>query len=446
MTPTRSTLVLAAALALSVGMARAQMLIDLVDISLGVGEQAPSGFAGVGARGMGMGGAQIAAANDGGALFWNPALLTRVRRMELMGGLGHYRSAPSATLGVLDPVSASTSASFTRLNSAVITAPYPAYRGGLTFAIGATRPIDYTYQSHREGTWSISGTPYRSDDLVSQDGGLVQYSMGMGVEISSSVALGATASWYSGSLSVRRALTLVEQGAASLPDSLYGVYRQNSDITGFSLTLGMSAQLPHSIHLGVVAKPPTTYRHDWAWGTAFEEAIGNSVNYYDFEQGFAPDYEIEGPWQLGVGVAWITYAVTVSGDVWLADWSQASFHGGEPYGGAGGISEDTYFRDYYDSPIRWHVGLEALLPWIATVARVGYYSNPDPFAGPVLSTGEAVTYTERAGYFTAGLGWLIDDTVTVDLAYTSGGDEYRAGTLTETRNSDHVFLTVGFRL
>ena len=46
-------------------------------------------FAGV--RAAGMGGAQLAAADDGSALWYNPALLTRIRRLELSGSLNYQR-------------------------------------------------------------------------------------------------------------------------------------------------------------------------------------------------------------------------------------------------------------------------------------------------------------------------------------------------------------------
>ncbi len=419
--------------------ASAQQILDIRDFRMDLGFQITGGFVGVGAREMGMGGAALAGVSDGSALYWNPAALTRVRRMELLAGLSRAGSSPTTTMGLAHPVDASASAAFTRLNAAVITAPYPAYRGGLTFAIGYDRPGDYTYRSEQRGPFSRNGADYDQVDDVRQEGGLSQLSIGFGVEISQQVAVGLSSTWYRGDLSVRRELTLAPTDGGG---QLYGVFRQNSDISGYMVTAGTTAQLPHGLVLGLAATPPVTYTVDGTFGDAYNDFPEEEEGQYR--------YKVEGPWVLGTGLAWTTYALTIATDIWFVDWSQATFKESPFAAGSeaspGTPNADTYFRDYYDSPIRWHVGLEALLPWIATVARVGYYSNPDPFAGPVLSTGEAVTYTERAGYFTAGLGWLIDDTVTVDLAYTTGGDEYRAGTLTETRNSDSAFLTVGFRL
>lgn len=419
-------------------------LPDIRDISLGIGEYVPTGFTGIGARSMGMGGVSLATVNDGSALFWNPAALTNVRRVELMGGLGHMKSSPSTSVVPGTPRASHGSLSFTRLNTAILTAPYPVYRGGLTFALGASRPVDYTYRSQREGTESIRGTDYHQEDIIRRDGGISEYAIGMGVEVSPNVALGFAAHWLSGGVNIRRDLTLQQLGS-SMPDSLYGLYREDTDITGFAFTVSTSARLPLGIKLGVSARPPVTYKVDGTWGDAYEEAVGTQIYTYNYRE--SPlKYDIKGPWKLGVGMSWVTYAFTAGADVWFEDWTQASFSGGSPYENISGVNTDTFFEDRYSSKLRVHLGVEALIPWIHTVARVGYYRNPDQFTGPVLATGEPVRYDSEADFFTFGLGWLIDDTVTLDVAYVVGGDTYRTGSLTEKRASSHVFATVAFRM
>ena len=46
---------------------------------------------GVGARAMGMGGAFVSVANDFTALYWNPAGLAQIERMEFFGALSHEK-------------------------------------------------------------------------------------------------------------------------------------------------------------------------------------------------------------------------------------------------------------------------------------------------------------------------------------------------------------------
>ena len=104
MARTRLVIRLATVLGLAAGGSRAQglqpRLQSIKDISVGVGEQIPNGFVGAGARAMGMGGVQVAGAMDGTALYWNPAALARVRRVEILGGLAYAQPHASADVGI----------------------------------------------------------------------------------------------------------------------------------------------------------------------------------------------------------------------------------------------------------------------------------------------------------------------------------------------------------
>jgi long-subunit fatty acid transport protein len=420
------------------------LLLDILDINLGLGEQIAGGFVGVGARAMGMGGAHVAAVNDGSALFWNPAALTRVRRTEFLGGLAQLKSSPTTTVDAGTQRTSDVSSSFTRLNSVVIAAPYPVYRGGMTFAFGATRPDDYAYRSLREGRIPFNGKQYDLDDSIRKEGGIRQYAIGMGLEVSPSVSVGGSFVWYRGTVDIRRDITFDEVTTSILPDELEGLYKENTTIAGFMTTLGATAQLPHDLTIGLVATPPVTYRIEGTWAQKYEEAIGEYVDDYPYKQ-YSTEYAIKAPWRIGTGFSWSTYALSISGDVWYQDWTQARYTDGSPFDEVAEINEDSYFEDRYDSVVRWHVGMEALIPWIGTMARAGYYSDPDPFSGPALESGEDVVYNNSAGFVTLGLGWLIDDTVALDLAYITGGDEVSNWFVREERSTSRLISTIAFR-
>ena len=428
----------------------AQVLLDLKNINVGVGEEIPSGFTGVGARAMGMGGAHVAAANDGSALFWNPAALTRIRRVELLGALGHLRPRSSADLGLPAPRTATAGATATRLNAAIFTAPYPTYRGGMSFAIGVARPVDYGYHSLREGVeWLTSAAggaaePYAVADEITVEGSLPQYAMGLAVEVSPTVSLGMSVVWHRGDSDVRREVTLVEQTDAPLPDSLVGLYRQRTDIRGVGVSLGTTVRLPLGISMGAVALPPVKYSLKGKWGDSYDEAIGESVYYFDYQE--RPlEYRITSPWQIGLGLSWASYAFTLAADAWYTDWSQGRY-GGDPYGGAAGINTHRYFVDRYRQTFRWHIGGEALVPFIRTYLRAGYYHDPDPFRGPAPGTRHGVAYVNSGNYYTLGAGWLVDEVLTADVTLIFGGDKYSAGALTEERTARRALFTVAFRL
>ena len=88
-------LILTTALLLGfVSTSSAQQLLDPFDVY----ESATENQFLPGGRAAGMGGAQIAAGDDGSALWYNPALLTRIRNTELSGTLSHQRLTNSTTL------------------------------------------------------------------------------------------------------------------------------------------------------------------------------------------------------------------------------------------------------------------------------------------------------------------------------------------------------------
>ena len=421
----------------------APVLPTIRDISMGVGEQIPTGFAGVGARGMGMGGAQLAGVQDGTALFWNPAALTNVRRMELLGGLAQLQPSSEAEVGTMMTSRRTASAAFTTLNAAILTMPYPTYRGALTFAVGATRPWDYGYRALREGYATYGSKNYTLSDEVRQEGGLRVYSLGMGLDVSQEVAIGISANWHRGSVDIRRDMQLLET-TSYLPDSLVGMYKQSNDISGFGVTVGTTVRLPLGLSLAAVATPPITYEHDGYWGDEYDEAIGTSLTSYYYQENKLK-YKLKTPWQLGVGLSWTTYALTLAADVWYADWRQAEYDGA-PYDASADVNPDRFFEDRYQSQVRVHLGGEFLVPVVDTYARFGYYHDADPFDGPLMDSGEALRYPTKGHFFTVGLGRLFGQVMAVDVAYVYGGDEYTAGAVKEERNASRVFATLAYRL
>ena len=95
---------------------------------------------GVGSRAIGMGGAYVGVADDYSAIFWNPAGLGQLRRMEFNVGFSHNSAENSAQyLGN----SLDNDRSFTRLNSIGFVFPVPTYRGSLVFGIGYNKYRDF---------------------------------------------------------------------------------------------------------------------------------------------------------------------------------------------------------------------------------------------------------------------------------------------------------------
>ena len=180
--------------------------ISLAEYIEQVEEITAGNFFGYGARQMAMGGAGIMAI-DGAALFYNPANLARIPRIEFNFGLSSqryrdrssvqsirrevdYRGANtqsnigSARFQGFQPISSSTENSKinTRLNSAIITVPYPTYRGSMVIGVGMTRGINFDRLfrlSHLDT--SMAGDITALGDEF-QSGALTQWGAGIGLD------------------------------------------------------------------------------------------------------------------------------------------------------------------------------------------------------------------------------------------------------------------------
>jgi hypothetical protein len=103
---------------------------------------------GVGARAMGMGQAHVAVCDDVSAVYYNPAALAHVRRIEVSAGFSHlsdewqtdfYGTRTTSQLGS------------TKLSSLALAYPFPAYRGSLVFGVAYNRTKNLDSDYMREG-------------------------------------------------------------------------------------------------------------------------------------------------------------------------------------------------------------------------------------------------------------------------------------------------------
>ena len=127
-----------------------------------IAEISAGNFFGIGARGLGMGGAQIAAGMDGTALVYNPALLARIRRIEILTGMSHDRLSNDEnsypTWSTPDRTFDGKSKSFTRLNALDVSIPVPTYRGSAVVGFGINRVMSFDHVFQFGHDWSVIDT------------------------------------------------------------------------------------------------------------------------------------------------------------------------------------------------------------------------------------------------------------------------------------------------
>jgi len=345
-----------------------------------------------GVRAAGMGGAQIAAGDDGSAVWYNPALLTRIRRLEFSGALSHQRFFNQTDLGNYEV--SDFQMNNTRLSGLWAVMPVPVEQGGLSlaFAAGRIKSFDRLFRYESEEGWYQSpfgdGLGGGEDDL----GGLWVYSAGGGLELSRYTAIGLALEVYSGSDNY----TLLEDQIEGALESSYR-FELKDAYSGYSAKLGLAYSANSAVHLGATVRFPTPLTVEQ---TGLDSYTENGETSTDILRG---EYKYVMPFSFGAGGLVAIRNLLIAGDINYADFTQIEYKRGVDLPIANG-SVKNYYRDV----LSYNLGAEYLVPRWGLTLRAGYARDPIPYLGYPI--------TEDLDIFTAGFGYLLDKTLKLDVA------------------------------
>lgn len=380
---------------------------------------------GIGARAMGMGGAAIAVSEDFSALYWNPAGLAQVRRIEVSGGLSHQRFTSKTTFFGNKTRDRENN---TRLNAIGMVFPMPTYRGSLVFALGTGRVENFDVLFVQRGY--SRQNDWLEDGEEIQSGGLYSWSLGGAVDVSPTLSLGATINLLDGDYHYDWDAYFADtQNIYNDPtpprsdyDTTYIHDTSSADFDGLSLKLGGLLRLSRFVKAGMTITSPVTY-------DISGDAIERTWDVYDdgdvdqYLDSFYFKNEISTPWEFGFGVAWSVPTFLLAGDLRYADWSQMKFND-EPL-------------DDYQEALSLSIGGEYILPMGGTKIRAGFSSEPMAYAAPEI--------VEDRRYFTLGAGFLVGQVMTLDLAWVRGSWKTSQESLTEKDEVTRLFLSAAYR-
>jgi len=425
---------------------------------------------GVGARQMAMGGAGMMSI-DGAALYYNPANLARIPRIEFMVGLSNQKYKDNSSLRPLRkmidanqiipddniysgrfagykslPSGIEDNRSNTRLNSAIITVPYPTYRGSLVIGFGVARTADFDRVfsfSHRDTSLDL-GAP---GDIVAagsefQSGGLYQWSFGVGMDLSPRLSFGGSISLYTGKHEYDFDYDLDSLNIFAYHSEQY----IEDSYLGYGAKVGLAMQVNRYFGFGLTLQSPVFFSVD---EDVYDYYSYTETAYFEEdEDAYAVEYDVKHPFVISAGmqVSRIGNATFVL-DFDYTDWSQLS------YGDNVAMeAENNNIKDYYRDVLRYRAGMEYIIPAWGMSLRGGLFNDPLPIV-------EQFKNDNRNGY-TLGIGVLIDQVVTIDIAYVHGaygrnsdffyGMDDLAGTdhylvIDEDITYDRIFLTSAYR-
>jgi long-subunit fatty acid transport protein len=383
---------------------------------------------GFGARALGMGGAYVGVADDYSAIYWNPAGLAQMRKMEFWLELSNLNYGNQVEFqGNLRDVSTHA----TKFNSIGFTFPVPTYRGSLVFALGYQRLKDFEYQNEfsgfsSEGTSRLSfigvdpsnpdsainffGREVKKTGYASDEGSINQWSFAGAVDVSPSASVGLALNFWTGSSNYLQDFDQLDvlNNFNTFPAD-FDEYKENrkisSDYSSFNAKLGMLLHSGKNARIGLGIESPQTFK-------VKEDYSSDSKLYFDNGDLFTfPDngrfeYNVKLPFRFSGGASVALGQVLLSGSAKYTDWTQVKFNTREL------DSLNRYFKTDYRGTLEYRVGAEVGIPVYDSQIRAGYIYIPTPLKG--------MPSNNNRNYLTFGLGVLIDRMFKIDFAYLRG--------------------------
>lgn len=419
---------------------------------------------GVGARSLGMGTAFTAVANDYSAAYYNPAGLGQIKLNEVSFGLSNLSYGNTSSFLNNNQ---STTNSATNLNSVGLVYSAPTAQGSLVFALGYGRQSEFTTGLSFSGfnpkssiiqSWAPNGNSYADlannaayqlylanidtllgtfispilDSLtqsgkVLEGGGINYYTVSGSIEATRNVYLGLTLNFLSGTYSYTRNYYEDDlkniYGASKYPfdfSSLSLYENVESDLSGFTSKLGFLYTPNAHNKIGITVKTPSwvTVRETFTSKVTSDFDSGNP-SHFEFPAGdVAPDqneYDVKTPFSFSGGFSVGMNNLTLAGDIEYTDWTQLEFNGS----GTASSNFNNYLKnlnqqvkDNFQSTVNLRVGAEVDIPTTDITLRGGFIYLPSPY--------KIDSSPNAQKYITGGLGFLIDNSIALDLAYAHG--------------------------
>lgn len=411
------------------------------------------------ARALGMGNSFISLSDDASAAFFNPAGFGLLKRMEFSGGLGLYSFNNDVTLfnNTIDDNSNNT-----KLDRISFAFPFPTVRGSLVFGLSYHKSKDFNstmkFDGFNSGNHSriqylnertfIPFDLYLTDDnyntpingQLNQSGGILNsgsinnWTLSGAIEVHKNLYIGANLNIMSGNFKSdfdyyeddTRNIYQGETAAGEPRSTDFRTFYLNQlidwELTGWNAKVGFLYQLENVARIGATVQFPKyfTVKEDFNVNGRSEfanwDVFLNSDDYSDKVQ-----YDVITPIELGAGASFNFKGLIISAEATFIDYSQMEFDNADGISSSNISDMNKEIKELLRMVANYNVGLEYNIPLTGLRVRAGYFVQPSAFKD------DPSDYDKK--YLTAGLGYIIDGLIGIDLGYAYGwwkdfGDNY----------------------
>ncbi len=227
---------------------------------------------------------------------------------------------------------------------------------------------------------------------------------------------------------------LLNENNATVAELQFLHYEDNqqlkSSYSGIQAQLGGMYRIGDALQLGGMITLPSVIRVDEVWGSSYSynyeilDYADNSIYPYLVEEDLGSgefDYNIKAPFKFSGGLSLRRSIFLLSAAAEYSDWSQLRYEmpddrNSEDYSAL--LNQNEFFSSDYQAVLSWGLGAEINLMRNTLSLRGGYRSVPSPVKDAKDS------YNKE--YFTAGLGFKLDEGTYLDVAYILGDSEREA--------------------
>lgn len=444
------------------------------------------------ARALGMGNSYIGLSDDASAAFFNPAGFGLIKKIELSGGLSYLSFKNDAEFF---NQSTKYSNSNTNLNRLSFAFPFPTTRGSLVFGLTYHKTSDLTGALKFDGFnnqnnsfiqvlnmdtyYDGNGNPYNIPyDLWLVDSAFNTPINGNLNQSGNILSKGDVNNWtFSGAIEVYKNLFVglnlnvisgkYESNNDYYEDDTKNLYQGETnpgrsktrdfqtfylnrllkwDLEGWHAKFGMIYQLNQNSRFGLTVQFPKEFNIKEKFIVNGRSEFGSGYISYLNQDDYSDnvEYSILTPFELGGGFSFNYKGLIASAEATLIDYSQIEFSNnkglGEDY--VAGINKDV--KELLGAVVNYNLGLEYTIPDLGVRLRGGFFAKPSAYKD------DDQTFDKK--YFTAGVGFLAEDAVGIDIGFAHGwwkdyGDNYGTN-LSRTLQDisiNHLMLTVTYR-
>jgi long-chain fatty acid transport protein len=384
------------------------------------------------ARALGLGGTYTGIADDYSSIWWNPAGLAQVKRIEIQGGLS--RSGYSDKTNYFGG-NESGSTNSIRLNDVGMVFPVPVYQGALTFAFGYNQLMAYDRRT-RINAPSPDPSHYWDNFDELEDGRLGQWVMAAAMDVSPNLSLGLGLQYWTGVDDYTKTGNFSTFDTAGHIFQNYSERLINTDLSGWGANIGAMYHGGRYTRVGVMFQTPISM--DLNEDHTFTGTSGTF------------DYRMTYPAVLRAGASFSPGRWLLGADVEYRDWTAMQFRSDTPFDSVSQADGNVQIKNTYKATTRVSVGGEYLFPQFGLRARAGYAYEPANYM-----------HTDNKNLISFGLGVLVDKNVMVDAGFqftafkqTTNDGEPRywvptggaLGNISEKINSNTALVTLSYRM